>query len=410
MRIVCLIDHFGHGGAQREITSLASLLKRRGEDVSFLTYYPLTYYPYDWYLPIVQDAGIQYRCIEDKIPFRRIRRIAAFRKVLRSGDQDVVLAFLQTPSLLAELAAFPYRRWGLVVTELNSYIDQTAGTIIRKSLSHVIADYVTTNSHTNRLLLERHCPWLRGRITTIYSAHDLEKYSPDHNHAAAAPEDEIRLMAAGRLEPQKNTLGLIDAMAKVKSLCPELKIRVDWFGAKLQPELYDDIQERVASRCVQEYFTFHDPTTEIAREYHRSSAFILPSFFEGVPNVVGEAMACGRPILASNVCDNSALVSPGENGLLFDPHSTDDMARVIIKFAQMPEEERRCMGTKSRQRAEVLFQSDPFVEKFIRLLTTAAKREKINLEHQPAEVPTSALLSMQKHLDEQKGLRRFLGD
>ncbi|MEI6178174.1 MAG: hypothetical protein WCS43_14870, partial [Verrucomicrobiota bacterium] len=99
MKVLCLIDSLVSGGAQRQLATLAVLLKNQGMDVSLLTYHP-----HDFFLPLLRDAGIAYTCIETRSHWHRLW---AIRQILRTGDHDVVLAFLDGPVLYAELAAIP---------------------------------------------------------------------------------------------------------------------------------------------------------------------------------------------------------------------------------------------------------------------------------------------------------------
>jgi len=116
MKVTCFIDSLSSGGAQRQLCTLAALLKKRGMDVSMLTYHP-----HDFFLPMIREAGIAYRCIEGRGP---LQRLWALRRALRQGDQDVVLAFLEAPSLYAELASLPRRSWGLVVSERSEAVGE----------------------------------------------------------------------------------------------------------------------------------------------------------------------------------------------------------------------------------------------------------------------------------------------
>ena len=100
---------------------------------------------------------------------------------------------------------------------------------------------------------------------------------------------------------------------------------------------------------------FHPPTSDVVSVYRNSDIFILPSIYEGFPNVLCEAMSCGLPVLASNVCDNPNIVADGENGLLFNPLSIDDMAEAISSMLTLPRQKLEEMGKKSRRIASWTF-------------------------------------------------------
>src|SRR5262245_14015490 len=109
MRVACLIDSLGSGGAQRQLCTLAVLFKQAGVEVSVVTHHDIPFF-----LPLLEAAGVPHV----GIPARsRLSRIVAIRRALRRGNQDAVLAFLEGPSVYAELAGLPRRRWGLVVSE-----------------------------------------------------------------------------------------------------------------------------------------------------------------------------------------------------------------------------------------------------------------------------------------------------
>lgn len=82
--------------------------------------------------------------------------------------------------------------------------------------------------------------------------------------------------------------------------------------------------------------------------YQQADAFCLPSFHEGTPNVICEAMACGLPILCSNVCDNFRYVKDGENGFLFNPNDINSMTEVMQNFLMLSTDNLINMGILSR--------------------------------------------------------------
>ena len=103
-------------------------------------------------------------------------------------------------------------------------------------------------------------------------------------------------------------------------------------------------------------------------QYQKADIFCLPSYFEGFPNVVCEAMSCGLPILASNVCDNANIVSEGENGVLFNPQSIDEISLAVITMLERHQEELNRMSSTSRLRAQELFSLKAFVNDYISII------------------------------------------
>lgn len=360
------------------MVALAAGLRARGAAVSVLTYYPQDFFAED-----LRAAGIDVECVKVRA---RLGRVAAFWRLLRRRRHDAVLAFLPVPSLLAEVAALPAKRWGLVVSERLAQEGRSRWTRLPNAVLHRVADFVTTNSHTNRLLLERTAPWLRGRVATIYNGVDLEKFSPSPGGGGECGT--IRLLGLGRFAPQKNVVGLVDALRRMPQSGRDVDVTLDWYGESFAD--YGDPQggrEYWRALSLVEHFglgdrvRFHAPTRDVVGLLRRSSGLVLPSFFEGLPNAVAEAMSCGVPVLASDVGDARCLVEEGVNGLLFDPRDSGDIARTVERFAWMTPHARRAMGMAGRAAAERLFRPDAMVSAYARLLEAAAAGERVEVEH-----------------------------
>jgi glycosyltransferase involved in cell wall biosynthesis len=388
MRVTCLIDSLGSGGAQRQLCTLAVLLKQRGVDVSMLTYHPC-----DFFLPMLQVAGIPHQCVKSR---STLGRILTLRRALRRGSPDVVLAFLDGPCLYAELAALPWRRWGLVVSErlADPCIQSGRARWIRQF--HRIADCVTANSHTNRLMIEQMIPALQGRVITVYNAVDFDAFAPKPK-PAESENGSFRFVVASSFHHRKNVTGFIEAFAAATVLRPALDLRLEWYGGmssdkygRTDTSAYDSGWNLVHKHGLQGRVRLCPPSTSIADIYRDADAVVLPSFSEGLPNVICEAMACGRPILLSDVCDAANLVQPGYNGLLFDPASRDAMTNAVLAFCDKPRAEREAMGRRSHEMAVRIFAPDRIAEHYHTILTMAARRERPPLDHWVPEVPASA--------------------
>jgi glycosyltransferase involved in cell wall biosynthesis len=82
--------------------------------------------------------------------------------------------------------------------------------------------------------------------------------------------------------------------------------------------------------------------------------FVLPSYREGTPRTVLEAMAMGRPVITTDVPGCCETVVDGENGILVDARSSSDLARAMISTIEEPDALGE-MGRSSRQRASEMF-------------------------------------------------------
>jgi glycosyltransferase involved in cell wall biosynthesis len=392
MRVLCLIDHIGHGGAQRQLCNIAVQLKRRGMDVSLLAYHHR-----DFCLSILQQEEIEYKCVESStIP----RRILAMRRELREGNQDVVLAFLPGAVLYSELATIPGRKWGLVVSERSAVPGSHHGFSRWRRAGHLLADYVTANSHTNRLMIERSVPALKGRVITVYNCIDFDSFSPGQA-MPRADKNRVRLVVAAKFRALKNPVLLMEALALARKKEPSIRINLDWYG--LLPDsssptediiAYNRVIEEIEKNGLQDCVKMQPAVLSIAGVYRGADAVISPSFYEGLSNVVCEAMACGRPILVSSVSDAGNQVRDGYNGYLFNPASAEDMADTILRFAVLPKSEKDAMGQRSREMAKAMFDPSMVAAKYAEILTAAAERKRVTVDHWIPVVPETAEASL----------------
>ncbi len=305
------------------------------------------------------------------------------------------MAFLEGPCLYAEWARLPRQHWGFVAGERLADPQIRSGTGRWFRQWHRLADAVVSNSHTNRLMLEAEFPFLRRKLATVYNVVDLQLF----RSSAAAPASAgnftgkpLRIVVAASYQEKKNMLGVAEALLSRKRNQGKPLVVVDWFGAvQADPSPFTRAGRFIAENGLDESLRLHPATHDIAGEFSRADAIGLFSYFEGLPNVVCEGLACGKPILLSNVCDAGNLVREGKNGFLCDPRSPQSIATAFGRLVGLGLEERRQMGAESRALAERLFDEQVVVERYEMILGAAVSGEPVRAGCTwPAEVPESA--------------------
>ncbi|MEI2724752.1 MAG: glycosyltransferase [Verrucomicrobiota bacterium] len=98
---------------------------------------------------------------------------------------------------------------------------------------------------------------------------------------------------------------------------------------------------------------------------------------EGLPNAICEGMACGKPIVMSDVCDARHLVEDDKNGFLCDPHSPASIANALGRMVMLTAAKKQQMGIESRKRAEHLFEPSRVLDRYETLLKSVANRASL---------------------------------
>lgn len=135
------------------------------------------------------------------------------------------------------------------------------------------------------------------------------------------------IIYTGTIQPRKNLIKLIDAFQKINDL--KLVIVGKARGEGRQGWMFEDILEHPQKIGIEDkvIFTGFAPTEDLPLLVNGAVAFVLPSLYEGFGIPVVEAMACGTPVIVSNVSSLPEIV--GKAGLLIDPKSTDQIEQAI---------------------------------------------------------------------------------
>ena len=356
-KILCLIDTLGMGGAERQMIGLAHLLKNKGYDVDLVTYHN-----HDSNAMLQEYYGLSSTILETGMS--RWSKIKAVRNYIKeNGKFDYVIAYKDGPCVIGCILKLLGGKFKLIVSERNTNLKVT-GYDKLKFFMYRLSDYVVPNSFSQAKFIKDNFPFLSKKVVTITNFTDTDFFVPIDR-----PENNpIKILTVARIARQKNVLNYLKAIKKLKDL--GVKIKFEWYGnVQINDEGYEEEVSAMRERLqIEDMITFYPATKDILSHYQSCDIFCLPSIYEGYPNVVCEAMSCGKPIVCSRVCDNPNIVQEGVNGLLFNPYDVNDMVDQILKMISMSRETLISYGDESHAIALKLFSKNAFVNKYINLI------------------------------------------
>ena len=228
-----------------------------------------------------------------------------------------------TVGLLA--ANFNEIPWSLTLHGISEF-DYPAGNLLPDKLER--ADFAACASYFGMAQAMRLTdPRLWPKLQVVRCALDPRQLPASRNSA----QDRItRIICVGRLSPEKGHVGLLRAMQGLAAR--GIAVRLILVGDGPQHDLLKvEAQKLGIANEVEFLGALDEPST--LRAISASDILVLPSFMEGLPIVLMEAMALRVPVVASRVAGIPELVADGETGLLFDPANWDGLTQALCRLA-----------------------------------------------------------------------------
>ena len=208
------------------------------------------------------------------------------------------------------------------------------------------------------------------RVSLIYQGTDLSTFAPDAARAEEArrryplPEGAFPVLGSvGSFEERKGQVGLLEAVAMLREQLPEIHLILVGDGP-------DEalLKQRTAALGLEKHVTFFPFTREPVYVFEVIDILVLASLYkEGLPNVLLEALAMGRPVVSTRLAGTPEAVKDGETGYLVEPGDVPGLAAAIRRLG---EDRAACerMGAAGRALMKREFdkqrQFDAFLEHF----------------------------------------------
>jgi len=191
-----------------------------------------------------------------------------------------------------------------------------------------------------------------------------------HQDAESVPlADTSRLVCVGRLCEQKGQLILLEAVRLLK----ERNIRFELVLAG-DGEMRSELEQFLISHHLQDQvrITGWISSQQVREELQAARAMVLASFAEGLPVVIMEAMALGRPVVSTTIAGIPELVRHGLDGWLVAPGDVNDLTNALVDVLQSDASRLQEMGSRGRERVNVRHDIDKEAAKLVELFRSVA--------------------------------------
>ncbi|XZE51330.1 glycosyltransferase [Planctomycetaceae bacterium SH139] len=361
MRINLLITELRTGGAERCLTELAIGLKARGDSVRIMSLAPLPLPPRNELVSKLLDEGIPIQ----SVGVRRLRQlfsaVSAVRQWMLEDPPDVLQTFLYHANVVGSLASRRDHRW-LVFAGVRVAQPSWGRVWVESQLMRRLSGVVCVSHAVENFVRRAWQPPARLPVVTIRNGIRGERLdnsqAVDWTTVGLRPGGEVVLFL-GRLHRQKGLDLLLDVAPTLLRMHPQLRLAIVGEGP-LKSMVTRSLQQLPAGSAA-----LLPWQADVAELYAGARIVILPSRYEGMPNVVLEAMAAARCVVASDVEGVSELLGPLAPPQTFPP---GDRASMVQRLdALLRRDDLAELGQANRERTLSEFSIDAMVERYRQL-------------------------------------------
>lgn len=291
-------------------------------------------------------------------PAEDFKLLRSYRRLLKEEKPDLVLTYTIKPNIYGGfccgLMKIPYL---VTVTGLGSTF-QKRGLLLKMIVTMYRAGLkkaacVFFQNEENQKIFENYK--IKGKSARLVKGSGVNL---EHHTFEEYPEGEkVRFLYVGRMMREKGIEELLEAAGELHGESAEFEL------LGYCDEDYQDRLDACEKAGVIRQFGF-DP--QVHEHLKRASALVLPTWHEGMSNVLMEASATGRPVIATSISGCREVFEEGVTGFGCEAKNAGSLIEALKKFLQLSREERARMGRKAREKMEREFDRNQVVEAYYR--------------------------------------------
>lgn len=239
------------------------------------------------------------------------------------------------------------------------------------------ADQIVSVSNTLKSTAEKFAQ-PRDRIQVVYMGCDLKsfKYSEEARRKVREqlkiPPTARVLIFIGNIKKNKGVFELMEAFTQLNKCYSDLHLIYVGDGKERKKLVEEKVKGELRKKV---HFVGEKPYIEIPAWLSASDIFAFPSYHEGLPNVVVEALACKRPVVATRVGGIPEVVEEGKSGILINKGDISSLVKSIKELLECAEK-RMAMGAYGRKKIEAHFSREKSSKKLVGIYEEVLLRKR----------------------------------
>ena len=361
MKILFITSSSINGGAQKHIKEMFLSLTRMGHTVNLAA-------PQGWLTNELKDFPENIIIIDSS--WRNIQKMSS---VINAFRPDITNTFILSGGCFG-VAAWKKKKYGKIFVTVNnpviydgiSCINRIIYPLLYKWMAKYASAFLVKSDKVRdevRGVIRNRCKVLSIKNGIDFQCFDKDGAYSDLRETLGFSQDDIILTNVAALEERKGQKYLLDAIAKLKDKYPIQTLIVG------EGSIREDLEKQIEEKDLKDNVFLLGARKDINSILYNSDIFVLSSIHEGLPNALMEAMAMGKPCVATDVGGVRQLITNEREGLVVDSKDSEGICKAVEKIinnAEYAEE----IKNNAYQKMKNEFDQSAVTQELLKIYTT----------------------------------------
>jgi glycosyltransferase involved in cell wall biosynthesis len=328
-KVLFVLRMIGFGGTERQVVELCAAINKQRFDVTVVLFFHTEGYWED-----LRKTGVRIEVLSTKASYKK-EVFVKLARFLRGESFDIIHTFLPIPNFVGGLVAALNTKAFVIasIRNANPFSWRDPFCLMDLLAFHLFAKKIVANSQTGAEYCRQRYHVAAEKVAVIPNGRNFFEYEGLVPLVSLKKElginDEKVITTIGRISRQKGQKYLV---AAVREIVFQYHQKVILLIVGKREEAYDELQKDIKSQGMEGKVKFLGIRRDISAILSITDFFVLPSLWEGMANVLLEAMAARVPVVATNIPANQEILKHENTGLLVPPQDALAIQEMILRL------------------------------------------------------------------------------